>query len=1075
LNQAGFAKEVYQKLEDLLASSADDKARLLLLRQILESIYKDKCKDSHTSFSSLFGRMQYVHEQTALPSELVYQANQLRIICNKVAHEEYNENLREAFEAGIAAVVLLVVFYYNQTANGELSKHLDIMAPKGFPRQAHSEKESFIAIVRSFTKADQGIEICAVNELSEHCTIFLRDDLSARSEGRLWSKLVDVLWKNATVRFRKLTVSNKDQGRFTSNPLTMVILEPDFLIDASAISECIMENNKSHPQFYIINRLFSDQANENMMQGNMVNQIFDRMVFEPMSSIDEMIEWIIPQSPMQMVGLGDGAVSQIKSSIKERHYPQLKVFVDRLQAQEMHLEPSFICPDYGLQGRLDLLYKKDGKFSIVELKSGKAPHFDAWHSHKMQVVAYNMIIRKVFSHKELANSSILYSSDPEQPLRNVVNAIQIEQELMFCRNRIVGILHQLAENPKPFFDWLKGCPKLELNNVLREKHNRICDYLNRLSDDEYEWFMEQIRHIILEIWNVKLGSNASDLSSRWGHNALWQQDVYSKQEAYRIIRDLGIVSVHGDAICLQGNSDMLVSDFREGDIILLYKQDLPVEKQQLFRGTISYIEGSRVEISIRGGLILDESVKDLHQWTIEHDILDSLLYTPLASVTSFLNANTIQKHRILGITDPGGITGAVSNDLDNLLDRINQAETYFVIQGPPGTGKTSGLLTRYVDKLYKDSSRRLLIISFTNRAVDEICLCLNRAGIPFIRTGKSSAVPDQLLSSLAEGKTIAEIEDMIRNTRVFISTVQSANSWFKDTRSIISFDELIIDEASQIIEPSVLGIISEIPKLILIGDQNQLPPITAQGYDQYVFTGKQLSNLRYSTYQRSLMERLYLLCESNGWYQSIGMLSCHFRMHETIAALIGHYYDGKLQASNPRQRAPLPENKSGLTILDKRIAWISFPPTDTQRYDIKQVIAVKKLIKIFIEQGEIIDYNTDIGVIAPFRAMIHCLAKELDIPELIIDTVERFQGSQRKIIILCLPLRSSADIGAIESLNEDGSIDRKLNVAISRACERLIILGSPRICQASPHYKRLLEGIKTNGIITDNEILRSLQ
>ncbi len=1074
MNQAEFALEIYHKLEELLSSSAEDKARLLLLRQVLESVYKERCKDSHTSFSSLFGRMQFVHEQTGISAELVYQANQLRIICNKVAHEDYSQNLREAFEAGVVAVVRLVVFFYNETAPENLTKQLELVSTKSFPRQAHSEKESFLAIVQSFARVDRGIEIKAVNELSEHCTIFLRDDLAGNSEGRLWSKLADVLWQNATVRFRKLTVSNRDQGRYTSNPLTMVILEPDFLIDASAIAECIMDNNKSHPQFYIINKLFSDQANEKMMQGNMVNQIFDRMLFDPNSSIDDMIEGIIPQSPMQMVSLGDGAVLQIKSNIKERHYPQLKGFVDRLKAQEMHLEPSFICPDYGLQGRLDLLYRKDGKYSIVELKSGKAPHYDAWHSHKMQVVAYNMIIRKVFSNKELANSSILYSSDPEQPLRNVVNAIQIEQELMFCRNRIVGILHQLSENPKPFFDWLKSCPKLELDRVLRDKHNRICDYLNKLSPDEYEWLLEQIRHIILEIWNVKLGGNATDLSSRWGHNALWQQDIYSKQEAYRIIRDLGIVSVRGDEICLEGTADMLVSDFREGDIILLYKQDLPVDKQQLFRGTISYIEDSKLEISIRGGLKIDESAKGLHLWSIEHDILDSLLYTPLASVTGFLEAGDLHKQRILGITAPGEASGSLSDDADDLVDRIDKAETYFVIQGPPGTGKTSGLLTKYVKKLYNDSSRRLLIISFTNRAVDEICLCLNRAGIPFIRTGKSRAVPDKLLSSLAEGKTISEIEDMIRDARVFVSTVQSANSWFKDTKSIIAFDELIIDEASQIIEPSVLGIISEIPKLILIGDQNQLPPITAQDYDPYVFTSDQLSSLRYSTYQRSLMERLYLLCDRNGWHQSISMLSCHYRMHESIAALIGHYYDGKLQASTPRQKAPLPDNRTGLSLLDKRIVWISFPPTDTQRYDLNQVKAVKQLIDILTEAGEISDYSADIGVIAPFRAMIHCLAKEMDNPDLIIDTVERFQGSQRKIIILCLPLRSGSDIGAIESLNEDGSIDRKLNVAVSRACERLIILGSPRICQSSQHYRKLLESIKTNGIITDYDILRSL-
>jgi DNA replication ATP-dependent helicase Dna2 len=97
--------------------------------------------------------------------------------------------------------------------------------------------------------------------------------------------------------------------------------------------------------------------------------------------------------------------------------------------------------------------------------------------------------------------------------------------------------------------------------------------------------------------------------------------------------------------------------------------------------------------------------------------------------------------------------------------------------------------------------------------------------------------------------------------------------------------------------------------------------------------------------------------------------------------------------------------------------------------------------------------------------MIHALSKEID--EVSIDTVERYQGSERDTIILSFPLQNTNGIRSLQALSADGKIDRKLNVALSRAKNRLIVIGNSSICAASAHLAHLYENIRLSGRIID--------
>jgi DNA replication ATP-dependent helicase Dna2 len=108
-----------------------------------------------------------------------------------------------------------------------------------------------------------------------------------------------------------------------------------------------------------------------------------------------------------------------------------------------------------------------------------------------------------------------------------------------------------------------------------------------------------------------------------------------------------------------------------------------------------------------------------------------------------------------------------------------------------------------------------------------------------------------------------------------------------------------------------------------------------------------------------------------------------------------------------------------------------------------------------------------IGVITPFRAQIseirRALPPDLQSSGIDIDTVERYQGSEREVIVVSFAVNHAMQIAAMQSLNQDGSVDRKLNVALTRAKEYMILVGVPEVLRIDPHYAALLDHIEATG------------
>lgn len=1076
-----FCDELASGLKDIVSSQESVRNRILMIRPILESLYKNLSKDRGMSFSGLFSRMQYIHDTEEYPHDLVKQANLLRIMCNKVAHE----NEFQPQDADLASSVFVLMCLLRQAFPGYQDETIDDWLSqndaKPFPSKSHSRKDTFFCVVNDWQltrngDSVSGIIITATGDDGNEVSILLRNSSDGVS-GRQWSLLGRSLWRYALLRCVNLSQSDGNPGRYIDNPTCFVILEPDYLIDASSIAECFTKD-QPHPELYVVGKLLSEGSTASMMKGTTVNNIFDEVLLQPDSDFQQMFRNSLAKMPLAMVAQGYESSLESYKDIRDRHYPKILEFAKSMQGFQMQLEPTYLCPDYGLQGRIDLLYKKDDKHYVVELKSGQAPQWDVWPQHQMQVIAYNMIIRSCYGISRTGNGSIFYSQAEKDQQRFVVNTVALEQDLIMCRNRVIGILHSLTQEPGQFFAWLCAKDSTGLPPYSVARINEIKAMLNNLESFEYEWFLAQVRLAVSESWFVKIGSDNSSGDSIYGYNALWQQSSEYKLKRYKLLQHMDLLGYEQTILDFRLGSKGSISDFRDGDIVILYREGTPVFKQEILRGIIENISQESMSVRIRGGLNSDLQLMRQYRWSAEHDVLESMLFNPLNSISVFLRETPERRRIILGMDDPRfDYAASVAVDcLDGILAHMQATRDYCIIQGPPGTGKTSGLLKRFIGDLYRDTEQTVLVLSFTNRAVDEICMCLASDSIPFIRTGASQVVSAELLSNRISGMRYLEIKDAVIQNRIWVATVQSCNAWISDFLKVVGkIDTLIIDEASQIIESNILGIMIKAERTILIGDQNQLPPISNQQNTPYHFESSELKELGYTYYNCSLMERLCRIAIEKGRQSVWFMLNRHYRMHQDICALIQHYYDNNLHAVCDRQMQALPMAQSHQALLAHRLIWVECETSPTAFYDARQARTISKLLDKYHDAGLLDSPPSDIGIVAPYRAMIQAIRSELHprFQDITVDTVERFQGSERDIILISLPLRTPADLRTLSVLSADGMIDRKLNVAISRARERLIIFGNTQLCRNSRHYAFLIDNIRKHGnVVSIEELLK---
>jgi DNA replication ATP-dependent helicase Dna2 len=289
---------------------------------------------------------------------------------------------------------------------------------------------------------------------------------------------------------------------------------------------------------------------------------------------------------------------------------------------------------------------------------------------------------------------------------------------------------------------------------------------------------------------------------------------------------------------------------------------------------------------------------------------------------------------------------------------------------------------------------------------------------------------------------------------------------------LLDFDIIITDEASQIPEFQLAGLLTRAKKFILIGDEKQLPAIINQSPQYYHIENELLAAICMTNLSISLFDRLLRVCKLNAWDRAYDTLIFQARMHEDIQKYPNMlFYNNSLQIFGLNQKekikhfSPNSSNPIERILAGKRFVFINcmhglgFKESEIEA---KMVLDICNTIKHAVKH----QFNNDtIGVIAPYRVQCSLVKSFLndEFGDMVnVDTVERYQGSQREFIIMSSATNYEQLLSSMSNLSyfDDIPIDRKLNVAMTRAKSHFIFIGNAKILQNSPIYSKLLQELR---------------
>lgn len=1098
------------------------------LREFLERLCRTQMPDGSLQMTDLSARISFVASKAGLSVVEQNRLHTFRLTSNAVLNR-----LAEPSRENLLRDIKTLTFFVKKLTGEEIPAELYRLLPRADATYIVSPlaKERVRRMRVCFQYADDTyLYVLPVDTVADEP---LRVRYNVPQVNEEFAETCQLLWRHAQVNL--LNVAVDEAGVLTPS---FIILEPDYLLDISALAECFKDYGH-HPANYLLARLQSPDNTRPLLLGNIANLFLDEWIYAK----EEPDYLSCMKKAFRTYSIELAACADLLDKEKEkeffadckRHFEHIRQTVTEtfrtpgyeLDKTDAVLEPTYICEALGLQGRLD--YMQRDMSSFIEMKSGKADEYsirgkvEPKENNKVQMLLYQAVLeysmgmdhRRVKAYLLYTRYPLLYPARPSWAM---------VRRVMDVRNRIVANEYgmQLRNSPHYTAECLKAINletlnERHLNNTLWKCYlypsiDVVAQRIRMLTALEQCYFYTLYNFITKELYTSKSGD--IDYEGRAGAAALWLSTLEEKREAGEILYDLTITENHAADIhkaylvlARPVNDLSVLPNFREGDTIVLYQRNQDtdnVTNKMVFKGNIERITDRDIRIRLRASQ-QNTSVLPLDScYAIEHDYMDTSFRSMYLGLSAFLSANKDRRDLLLSQREPDFDTSfdariaAASDDFSRITLKAQAARDYFLLIGPPGTGKTSRALRGMVEAFYREG-KQILLLSYTNRAVDEICKTLSviTPEIDFIRIGSELSCDPSFRSRLIENalepcSTRREVHARIERCRVFVGTVATFSSK-TDMFRLKTFDVAIVDEATQILEPQLLGLLcarnvagnNAIGKFILIGDHKQLPAVVLQSESQSEVCEECLQSIGLYNLKDSLFERLYRTVSANHssptTQRFYDMLCRQGRMNVEVARFPNHaFYGGLLEAVGlPHQQgelvlAPGLESDEFADVLVSRVAFLpSVPETPLQSAKINHSEAqltarlAAAVYRQYEASGSGFHSALTLGVITPYRSQIALIKREiaaLAIPvlnDILVDTVERFQGSERDVIIYSFCVNRTYQLKFLANLTEERGvwIDRKLNVALTRARKQLFMTGVPYLLRQNPIYADLLDTV----------------
>jgi DNA replication ATP-dependent helicase Dna2 len=660
--------------------SVKDKFRKI--RQLVQRLFVELTQQETLQFSSLFARIVFLSNKHGFDKKKQWALQHFRKQAQSIAADRYTPTETDYWLA--LRIVADTISFFTKI---EIPKTLEKVLPHN-EKLLFQSKQNFgfvgemiekIKIEVIENQKDAKILVAKVesNEVAEN--VFVKYGVVGYNDN--FNESLQSVWIGSQLNL--LGVRIDKEGFLVPK---FFVLEPDFLIDVSAIAEC-NQKNSYYPELYLLKKFAPNARTVPILLGNLANFFLDELLNEndenPLK-FEEVFQKTFKLYPVDFTiqkELQDTETFKGFMSNARVHFGNIRNVLKspslfetaKIDLDSCYLEPAFYAEKYGIQGRLDFLHdsldeNEEKQIDIVELKSSKSvpANNQLWENHLSQTTMYQLLLQSVFDLKDgNIRPAILYSAAEKDNLRFALAIRSKEQSLLNLRNRIIAAEYKLAtttnfiEVEKVIMSISRLLTKEDVPVFTRNELTAFLQKLSNATELERKYFYSFVNFTAKEQLLAKIGDIQYETAQ--GHAALWTAEFGDKQEGFSILYDLEIEQNQIDAtkpliIFKRTNPENDFVNFREGDIAVLYPfvdAESNVLRNQIFKCSIVQISKEQITVRLRFRQKNKAFFEQFSKWAIEHDLLDTSFNAQFKGLFAFIASEKKEKKELLlGLRPP---------------------------------------------------------------------------------------------------------------------------------------------------------------------------------------------------------------------------------------------------------------------------------------------------------------------------------------------------------------------------------------------------------------------------------------